>query len=277
MQHTKNQKHIHQYHRHAVVSYPSSVWQRLYSAFAGPVVFIFISFAILKLVPLSPVHVTLADNVANLFKAALATFSRLLVAYALALVCAIPLALLINYNAKAERILLPLFDITQSIPVLAFFPVVIFLFVKYNFFNGAAIFILFLTMIWSIIFSVVGGLSVIPSDITDAAHVFHVKGFAYIRKVLLPSIFPYIITGSLLAWASGWNIVIVAEVLHTYIPNGNLSQDLFGIGSSLVNAIATGRNDLFLASIIVMIITIGFLNLFVWQRLLHYGERFKFD
>jgi NitT/TauT family transport system permease protein len=191
--------------------------------------------------------------------------------------CAIPLAMLVNYNAKAERILLPLFDITQSIPVLAFFPVVIFLFVKYNFFNGAAIFILFLTMMWSIVFSVVGGLTTIPEDIKDAAKIFHIRKFTYARQVLLPAIFPYIITGSLLAWAGGWNIVIVAEVLHTYIPNGVPSQDLFGIGSSLVNAIASGRNDIFLAAIVVMIITIGFLNFFVWQKLLHYGERFKFD
>jgi NitT/TauT family transport system permease protein len=277
MQRAKNQKQIHRYRRHVVVSYPTTLSQRLYSAFAGPIIFVALSFAILKLFPLASVHVGLVTHVSSLFTAVFATFLRLLIAYVLALVCAIPLALLINYNARAERILLPLFDITQSIPVLAFFPVVIFLFVKYGLFNGAAIFILFLTMIWSIIFSVVGGLSSIPSDIIDAAHVFHIRKSAYVRKVLLPAIFPYIITGSLLAWASGWNIVIVAEVLHTYIPNGTPNQDLFGIGSSLVNAIASGRSDLFLAAIIVMVVTIGFLNIFVWQRLLHYGERFKFD
>ena len=278
MQHiTRNQKHIHHYHRHSVVSYPSSLWQRIYSALIAPVIFIAITALILKLFPVALTQTAEAVNVPHLFAAMFASFSRLFIAYIFSLIVAIPLALLINANARAERVLLPLFDITQSIPVLAFFPVIILFFVKYDLLNAAAIFILFLTMVWSIIFSVVGGLAIIPTDISDVGHVFHIRKLAYVRKILLPAVFPYIVTGSLLAWAGGWNIVIVAEVLHTYIPNGNGLQDLFGIGSSLVHAVASGRNDVFLASILVMIITIAFLNFFIWQRLLHYGEKFKFD
>ena len=49
---------------------------------------------------------------------------------------------------------------------------------------------------------------------------------------------PYIVTGSLLAWAGGWNIIIVAEVLHTYIPGG--ARDLFGIGSAAGRRLGLG-------------------------------------
>jgi NitT/TauT family transport system permease protein len=107
--------------------------------------------------------------------------------------------------------------------------------------------------------------------------VFGVKGGDYVRRILLPAIVPYAITGSLLAWAQGWNIVIVAEVLHTYIPGGSPSNDLFGIGSMLVNATASGQNGIFIVAILAMVLLIGFLNFFIWQKLLHYAERYKFE
>jgi NitT/TauT family transport system permease protein len=130
---------------------------------------------------------------------------------------------------------------------------------------------------WSIVFSVVGGLRSIPQDIKDAAKVFKLSGGNYISKILLPGVFPYIITGSLLAWAGGWNIIIVAEVLHTYIPGGTSAQDLFGIGSILVNSAAGGNQKDFLLAIFGLIILVAVLNLLVWQKLLKYAEKFKFE
>jgi NitT/TauT family transport system permease protein len=95
--------------------------------------------------------------------------------------------------------------------------------------------------------------------------------------VILPAIFPELVTGSILAFAQGWNLIIVAEVIHTYLPHGTSSQDLFGIGSILVNASATGQTDMFIACIAVMIAVIGCINYFVWQKLIHYSEQFKFE
>jgi len=132
-------------------------------------------------------------------------------------------------------------------------------------------------MLWNIIFSVVGGLHVIPNDIKEAAQIFQITGWKRMSKITIPAVVPHIITGSLLAWAQGWDIVIVAEVLHTYIYQGTSSQDLFGIGSVLVNSSASGQQGLFLLAIIVMVILIGILNLFVWQKLLQYSEKFKFQ
>jgi NitT/TauT family transport system permease protein len=123
----------------------------------------------------------------------------------------------------------------------------------------------------------VGGLKAIPADIKLAAQAFGLKGFAYIRRVLLPASTPHIVTGSILAWGQGWNIIIVAEVLHTYLPNGTASQDLFGIGSVLVHASTAQQTGVFVGAVLVMTVAIALLNLFVWQRLLHYAERFKFE
>ncbi len=273
----KNQGHIHHSQRYIKISYPISVGQRVYSMILVPLIIVAIVVAVLKLLPTTGFISPQMVSFPYLGQALIATFLRILVAFILSLILSIPLALMVTRNALAERILLPIFDIIQSVPVLAFFPVVILFFVKFNFFEGAAIFILFLDMLWNIVFNVVGGIKVIPEDIKSAAHVFGIKGFAYVRKVILPAILPHIVTGSLLAWAAGWNIVVVAEVIHTYLPSSIPARDLFGIGSILVNAAAGGHSSTFVAAILFMVLAIAFLNFFVWQKLLHYAERYKFE
>jgi NitT/TauT family transport system permease protein len=271
-----NRNHIHHSSRHIVVSYPISFWQRLHAAFT-PFLLIVAMFVVLRISAIFPVLPATTLSLSTIVLALFVTFLRLLVAYLFALALSLPLALLVERSQLAERILLPVFDVAQSIPVLAFFPLVILLFIHVGFLEGAAVFIIFISMLWNIVFSLVGGLKVIPSDIKDAAQVFGIKRFAYVQRVLIPGVVPYLVTGSLLAWAQGWNIVIVAEVLHTYLPGGTAKQDLFGIGNVLVTASAHADNGTFILAILVMVAAIAFINFFVWQRLLHYAERFKFE
>ena len=84
-------------------------------------------------------------------------------------------------------------------------------------------------------------------------------------------------TGSILALAAGWNIVIVAEALHAYAPQTAHAHDLYGIGSILVNAAATGNSDGLLLAMTVLVVVIAGINLAVWQPLLARAERYKFE
>ncbi len=250
--------------------------ERLYSIFATPVIvgiLIFIVFKVLAIVPSS----IGAIHIPEILLGTGYTLIRLFCAYILALVCAIPLALISTSSPLAEKIFLPTFDILESIPILAFFPILILFFIHIGFANGAAIFILFISMLWNIVFTVAGGLKIIPQDITFAAQVFGIKKWNYFRQIVLPSIFPEMVTGSILAFAQGWNIIIVAEVIHTYMPFGTHANDLQGIGSILVDASATGQTSVFVVCLGIMIIVIGLFNYFIWQRLIHYAERFKFE
>lgn len=269
---------VRHYHHHYHFSYTTSLKRHLSSI--GIVVIFLVVLSILgfSFTATSPSLLNLNQlSLLDILSATLHTLVRLTAAYLICLVLSVPLALFITSTPKVERILLPLFDIIQSIPILAFFPLIVLVFIKLDFFEGAAIFVLVMSMLWTLVFSMIGGLKTIPEDIKSASLIFHAKGFKKLRYITLPSIFPYIITGSLLSWAGGWNILIVAEVLHTYIPNGKSSQDLFGLGSLLVNSIYQGKNSIFLASIICMIILIGLMNFFIWQKMLHFVERYKFD
>jgi NitT/TauT family transport system permease protein len=259
-----------------ILSYPHSLGERIYSLVLGPLLIVTVLFFVLRYFNLTSGTFS-GISYSDLGTATALTLYRLVVAYVVALIVAVPLALFVTNSSFTERIFLPMFDILESIPILAFFPIIIIFFIKLNMLNGAAIFILFLSMLWNIVFTLIGGLKIIPKDITYAAYVFKIRGIKYIRQVVLPAIFPEIVTGSILAVAQGWNLIIVAEVMHVYIPNGTAQDDLFGLGSILVKSASSGQTDLFIASLAIMILIIAITNFLVWQKLLHYAQRFKFE
>jgi NitT/TauT family transport system permease protein len=205
------------------------------------------------------------------------SFVRLFISYIFSLIIGTALALCILRSHVWERVLIPMYDVLESVPVLVFFPVIILFFVHYNLLNSAAIFIIILTMIWSVVFAAIGGLHVIPEEIMSVPKVFGLGRFQSLRKVILPALFPSLVTGSLLAWAAGWNILIVAEVLRTYVPPNQNVGNIFGIGSVLVQASSSGNQSLFMWSIVIIVLAIMLINIFVWQKLLRYAEKFKFD
>jgi NitT/TauT family transport system permease protein len=268
---------IRHYHHHYHFSYTTSKKRHFSSTL--------IVIAVLTLIFLGLFNFVTPHNSLNLKElsptiillASFNTLFRLLISYVFALICSIPIALMITKSERTERILLPISDIIQSVPILAFFPIVVLVFIKLQVIEGAVIFILFMAMLWNLVFSMIGGLKTIPKDILDAAKIFEIKGFNKLRYVTIPAIFPYIITGSLLAWAQGWSLLIVAEALHSYIPNGTINNDPLGLGSLLVNSFYQGQNTVFLGTLIIMIVIITLINFFVWQKLLHLSERFKFD
>lgn len=268
---------VRHYHHHYHFSYLTSK-RRHFSAVLIVILLLTLIFLVLfhYITPQRKLNLNeLSPNI--IFFASFNTLFRLLVSYSFSLFFSVPIALLITRSERWEKILLPVSDIIQSVPVLAFFPIIVIAFIKFNLVEGAVIFILFMAMLWNLVFSMIGGIKTIPKDILDAAEIFGIKGFNKLRYIIIPGIFPYIITGSLLAWAQGWSILIVAEALHSYVPNGQASNDPLGLGSLLVNSFYKGQNSVFLASLIAMIVLITLINFFVWQNLLRIAERFKFD
>ncbi len=206
---------------------PAHVHQRLYGLLGIPILLLLAAYIIAN--PASGVggDVSVFTVIAALF----ISFLRLMVAFILALTVAIPFSLLIHRSLLVERSVMPMFDTAYSVPVVAFFPVVIIFFNQYHFLEGAAVFVIFITMVWALVIMGVNGLRTIPQDIHDAAQVFGVRGFAKIRHVVLPAIIPSLVNGSLLAWAISWNMLLVAEVLHNYTPNRTADDDLLALAA----------------------------------------------
>ena len=265
------------YHHHYHFSYTTSKKRHFSSLLIVIGIITFLFIVLFRLLTTQNAIEFRQLSAIDIFYASFNTLFRLFVSYVLSLVLSIPTALFITKTPKIEKIMLPITDIFQSIPILAFFPIIVVAFIKFQLTEGAVIFILFMAMLWNLVFSMIGGLKTIPEDILLASKIFGLKGFKKLWFITIPAIFPFIITGSLLAWAQGWSILIVAESLHNYIPNGKVSEDPLGLGSLLVNSFYQGQNAVFIASLIVMILLITFINFFVWQKLLHLAERYKFD
>jgi NitT/TauT family transport system permease protein len=275
---TKHADEIVIHHKRGRLSYKTTIRRHLLT-----IVLVTVCFAAIGLLALHFAYPHNAFSINDvsfevILVATLNSFARLLVAYICAVIISIPLALFIVSTPSVQRITLPIADVAQSVPVLAFFPVVVAVFISSGRFEIAAIFILVTVMIWNMVFPAIQGLQTIPADIESAAIVFNVKGFfKKLWNITLPSIFPFLVIGSLEAWGQGWTTLIVAEVLHTYIPNGTVSQDLLGLGSLLVDSSVASKTAIFVVTLTVMILFISLLNLFVWQKLIRLSQHFKFD
>lgn len=269
-------KRVHHYWSHrGRHKHVTSVPHRLLSGVLLPVALILVASA--GVFGLRAVPTSFTSELGTLLVALSASLTRLFIAYVFALIIGVALGLLAERGKRTESILLPVFDVLESMPVLAFFPVIIILFLHANLLEGAAIFIIFFSMVWNIAFSVVGSLRQTPADILSISTVFGLSKWEKLRKILLPAVFPAALTGSILAVADGWNIVIVAEALHAYAPVSTDAHDLFGIGSILVTASAGGDTSTVVFAMTVLVIVIAFINIAVWQPLLAYAERYKFE
>lgn len=200
------------------------------------------------------------------------TFLRLCVAYLISLFLALLVVFVITRHKKVENFLVPIFDILQSVPVLAFFPLIIVVFAQLHMPEFAAQLVLIIAMFWSILFGALGGLHLIPEEIFDAARIYNATGIRMFFKVIVPAIFPQLVTGSILSFGEGWNVIIISE----YINYGNIQISLPGLGNLL--SVSAGHNtQLFVASLLVLVALILVVDRLVWHRLTEYSERFKFE
>jgi len=209
---------------------------------------------------------------------AVASVSRLAVGYLIALAWTLAAGILIARSERLFNIFLPIFDIAHSVPALALFPIVLSVVIDY--FHGAQIgleiasIILVLTgMQWYLLFNIIGAVMAIPSDVTEASKCFGLKGFKFVKHVILPSIFPAIILGSIQAWGGGWNATIASE----YINVANHTYHVAGLGYLLDISVAAGDTPLVLATIGIMAGIVFLMNRTVWHYSLMRASKYRFE
>ncbi len=205
----------------------------------------------------------------------IATFLRVAVALVIALVWTIPVGVLIGSNRRAADFLQPVIQITASVPATALFPVIVLALVGITgSLNAPAIILMLLGTQWYILFNVIAGTSAIPLDLRYTTALLQVKGWARWRTLILPSLFPYLITGLVTAGGGAWNASIVAE----YITFGGQTYSVTGIGAVIAEATATGNYNLLLAGTLALILTVVAINRLVWRRLYRIAEeRYKME
>ncbi|MGB8770029.1 MAG: ABC transporter permease subunit [Candidatus Korobacteraceae bacterium] len=200
----------------------------------------------------------------ELFTGAGATFLRVLAALAIGAAWTIPAGVAIGFNPKLARIAQPLAQIAASVPATALFPIVLLVLIRIGGGLGlGSIVLLLLGTQWYILFNVIAGAMAIPTDLKEASDLFKFNRSQRWRKLILPGIFPYLITGMVTASGGAWNASIVAE----YFRLKDKTYTTVGLGATISRATDAGNFDLLLASTIVMAIIVVTVNRLVWRRM----------
>lgn len=197
------------------------------------------------------------------------TFLRVAIALMIALIWTIPTGVLIGTNRRAAAILQPIVQVMASVPATGLFPILLLFVLNFN--SGldlAAILLMLMGTQWYLLFNVIAGASAIPQDLIYTAKLIQLNGWQRWRTLLLPAIFPYLVTGAITASGGAWNASIVAE----YQNFGGKTHTVAGIGSLISQATAAGDYTLLLASTITLILAVILINRLVWRRLYRLAE-----
>lgn len=190
---------------------------------------------------------------------------RLLIAYLISIAWILPLALKLASKPRSFGSSIFTMEILASLPSTALFPIIILLTMKMpGGLEFTSIILVMTGMQWYLLFNILGGIKAIPSDLTEAANTYHVKGIQKLRKFIFPAILPTFITGSITAWGGGWNALVLAE----YVNFNNQTLSVLGIGSLLNRAAYDiGSVALLTVIIIIMVSVVVTINRFMWRRL----------
>ena len=199
----------------------------------------------------------------------LATWVRVMLALVIAMAWTIPLGVAIGTNHRLAIFLQPLVQITASVPATALFPAfLLFLIHLPAGLNLAAVLLMLMGTQWYLLFNVIAGATAIPQDLRYTTTMLQLNGWQRWRTLILPALFPYIVTGAITASGGAWNASIVAE--HV-IFNGT-TYNVTGIGSVIAQATASGNYGLLLAGTLSMVFAVVLLNRLIWRRLYDLAE-----
>ena len=204
---------------------------------------------------------------------AAATLARTTIALVIAAAWTIPAGVAIGTNPRLARRLQPIVQITASIPATAVFPVLLLALLTIpGGLNVAAVALMLLGTQWYVLFNVIAGAMAIPSDLKEAAAMYHVAGWRRWKTLILPAIFPYLVTGMITATGGAWNASIVAE----YVTFAGHTTSTTGLGALIAGAAERGDFPILLAGTLVMAGIVIVINRLLWRRLYGYAEtRFR--
>jgi NitT/TauT family transport system permease protein len=211
----------------------------------------------------------------TLLRSAGFTLLRVNAALLLGALWTVPVGVAIGFSPRLARIAQPLAQIAASIPATALFPVILLFLIKFR--GGlelAAMLVMLLGTQWYILFNVIAGAMAIPTDLKEASSIFRFGSWDRWRYLILPGIFPYLVTGMVTASGNAWNASIIAEYFHF---QGRIVSTL-GLGSAISSASDAGRFDILLAATLIMASIVVFINRMLWRRLYRLAStRFKLE
>ncbi len=183
----------------------------------------------------------------------------------------VPVGIAIGKNRRISSKLQPIVQILASFPAPLIYPWFVMMFPQLNY---SSVLLMMLGTQWYVLFNVIAGTSTVPKDLEEASEVFGLRGLKRMFSLYIPVIFPYLVTGIITAAGGAWNASIVAEYMSV---KGKIFKAI-GIGALINNFTNAGTLHLLAISIVVMSLSVVFINRVVWRPLQRYAvSRFSLE
>lgn len=206
------------------------------------------------------------------------TVLRMFIAFGAALLFTFVWGYVAAKSPRARKIMLPMLDILQSVPVLGFLSITVTGFL--TLFPGsllgvecAAIFAIFTAQAWNMTFGFYHSLVTIPSELQEAARVYRLNWWQRFGRVELPASAIGLMWNSMMSFGGGWFFVAQSEAIT--VLNKNIK--LPGLGSYMAAAVEAGDTRAAVYAIAAMIATIVLIDQVVWRPLVAWAEKFKLE
>lgn len=259
--------------RNAVASYATKTSRRLDTLWISLVIAAVV-FALWHIVYMLIANTSFGEA-AEVCGLALLTMTRVVILIALASLVWVPIGIWVGLRPRAAEIVQPIAQFLAAFPANLLFPVAVYGIVTWNL--NADLWLSPLMILgtqWYILFNVIAGASAMPGELRYVAQNYGVGGWQWWKKVALPGVFPYYVTGAITASGGSWNAAIVAE-LATW---GKTRVEAHGLGAYIAEATAAGDFHRIVLGIVTMSLFVVAINRFFWRPMYYYAERkFRFS
>jgi NitT/TauT family transport system permease protein len=215
------------------------------------------------------------SDILHVFLLGAATGTRVIVLIILSSIVWIPVGVWIGLRPRIAQRIQPVIQFVAAFPANLFYPLFVIAIVKFNL--SVEIWVTPLMILgtqWYILFNVIAGASSIPRDLYLAADNFGLKGWNWWKRLALPGIFPFYITGAITAAGGAWNASIVAE----WVSWGNVTLKATGLGEYIQASTTAGDFPKIALGTAMMCVYVLAFNHLIWRPLYRLAEeRFNFN
>jgi NitT/TauT family transport system permease protein len=208
---------------------------------------------------------------------ALLSTSRMAAAYVLSLLFSLAYGYFAARSLPARRVLMPLLDVLQSVPILSFLPVVLLglsaVLPQAVATELAAIILIFTSQAWNMTYSFYQSVTTVPQEMREAAAIFRLPALLRFRVLELPFAALGLIWNSMMSWAGGWFFLMAAEIFRV----GSRDFRLAGLGAYLQTAADANDLKAVTAGVLTLIVTIVLLDQVLWRPVIAWADKFKVE
>jgi NitT/TauT family transport system permease protein len=200
----------------------------------------------------------------------MATLVRVVVLITLASLIWVPIGVWVGTRPHVTHLVQPVAQFLAAFPANLFFPIAVSAIVALKLNPDIWLSpLMILGTQWYILFNVIAGAAAIPAELRDVGTNLQVRGWLWWRKIALPAVFPYYVTGAITASGGSWNASIVAEVASW----GDVRLEANGLGAYIARATEAGDFHRIVLGIAVMSLFVVAINRLFWRPLYRYAER----